>query len=61
MEKLLQRLVVRVSDVGLDERSEGARWGMPHKRALFGPEGQDRVSSVRVKLIGSTRVYTGAT
>ena len=32
-----------VSDVGLDERSEGVMWG---KRALFGPEGQDSVSSV---------------
>ena len=38
--------VVRVSDVGLDGRSEGARWGTPRKRALFGPEGQDSVSSV---------------
>ena len=38
--------MVRVSDVGLDERSEGARWGTPIKRALFGPEGQDSVSSV---------------
>ena len=38
--------VVRVSDVGLDERSEGAMWGTPRKRALFGPEGQGSVSSV---------------
>ena len=38
--------VVTVSDVGLDVRSEGAMWGMPRKRALFGPEGQDSVSSV---------------
>ena len=27
-------------------RSERAMWGTPHKRALFGPEGQDSVSSV---------------
>ena len=26
--------------------SEGAMWGTPRKRALFGPEGQDFVSSV---------------
>ena len=38
--------MVTVSDVGLDERSEGDMWGMPHKRALFVPEGQDSVSSV---------------
>ena len=38
--------VVTVSDVGLDERSEGAMWGTPRKRALFGPEDQDSVSSV---------------
>ena len=34
------------SGAGLDVRSEGAMWGTPHKRALFGPEGQDSVSSV---------------
>ena len=33
------------SDVGRDVRREGARWGTPGKRALFGPEGQNRVSS----------------
>ena len=33
--------VVTVSDV-----SKGAMWGTPRKRALFGPEGQDSVSSV---------------
>ena len=38
--------VVRVSDVGLNERSEGARWGTPRRRTLFGPECQDSVSSV---------------
>ena len=38
--------VVTVSDVGLDVRSEGAMWGTPRKRALFGSEGQDSVSSV---------------
>ena len=38
--------VVTVLDVGLDVRSEGAMWGTPHKRALFGPEGQDSISSV---------------
>ena len=38
--------VVTVSDAGMDVRSEGAMWGMPRKRALFGPEGQDSISSV---------------
>ena len=38
--------MVAVSDVRLDVRSEGAMWGTPRKRALFGPEGQDSVSSV---------------
>ena len=38
--------VMTVSDVGLDVRSEGAMWGTPRKRALFGPEGHDNVSSV---------------
>ena len=33
------------SDVGRDVRREGAWWGTPHKRALFGPEGQNSVSS----------------
>ena len=33
------------SDVGRDVRREGAQWGTPHKRALFGPEGQNSVSS----------------
>ena len=37
--------VVMGSDVGRDVRREGALWGTPHKRALFGPEGQDSVSS----------------
>ena len=35
------------SDVGRDVRREGARWGTPRKRALFGPEGQNGVSSGR--------------
>ena len=38
--------VVTVSDVGMDIRNEGAMWGMPRKRALFSPEGQDSVLSV---------------
>ena len=38
--------MVTVSDVGLDVRSEGVMWGMQRKRTLFGPEGQDSVSSV---------------
>ena len=38
--------VVTISDVGLDVRSDGAMWGTPRKRALFGPEGQDSLSSV---------------
>ena len=38
--------VVTASDAGLDVRSEGAMWGTPCKRSLFGPEGQDSVSSV---------------
>ena len=38
--------MVTVSDVGLDVRREGAMWGTPHNRALFGPEGQDSVSLV---------------
>ena len=38
--------VMTAPDVGLDVRSEGEMWGMPHKRALFGPEGHDSVSSV---------------
>ena len=38
--------VVTVSDVGLDVSSEGAMWGTPRKQALFGPDGQDSVSSV---------------
>ena len=38
--------MVTVSDAGLDMRSEGVMWGTPRKRALFGPEGQDSVSSV---------------
>ena len=38
--------MVTVSDVGLDVRSEGAMWGTPRKRALFGPEAQDSVSLV---------------
>ena len=33
------------SDVGRDVRREGARWGTPRKRTLFGPEGQNGVSS----------------
>ena len=33
------------SDVGRDVRREGARRGTPCKRALFGPEGQNSVSS----------------
>ena len=37
--------VVTGSDVGRDVRREGALWGTPRKRALFGPEGQDSVSS----------------
>ena len=37
--------VVMVSDAGPDVGSEGAMWGMPCKRALFGPEGQHSVSS----------------
>ena len=31
--------MVTVSDAGLDVGIEGAMWGTPHKRALFGPEG----------------------
>ena len=38
--------VVTVSDVGLDFGNEAAMWGTPRKQALFGPEGQDSVSSV---------------
>ena len=38
------RLVTN-SDVGRDVRREGARWGTQRKRALFGPEGQNSVSS----------------
>ena len=38
--------VVTVSDVGLDVGSEGVMWGTPRKRALFGSEVQDSVSSV---------------
>ena len=38
--------MVTVSDAGLDVGGEGAMWGMPRKRALFGPEGQQSVSSV---------------
>ena len=37
--------VVTGSDVGRDVRREGALWGTLRKRALFGPEGQNRVSS----------------
>ena len=37
--------VVTVSDVDLEVRIDEARWGMPRKRALFSPEGQDSVSS----------------
>ena len=37
--------VVTGSDVGRDVRREGALWGTPRKRALFGLEGQDSVSS----------------
>ena len=33
------------SDVGRDVRREAARWGTQRKRALFGPEGQNGVSS----------------
>ena len=33
------------SDVGRDVRREGARWGTPRKRALFGSEGQNSISS----------------
>ena len=33
------------SDVGRDVRREGPRRGTPRKRALFGPEGQNSVSS----------------
>ena len=36
--------VVTLSDAGLDLRNEGAMWGTPRNRALFGPEGQDGVS-----------------
>ena len=32
------------SDVGRDVRREGALWGIPRKRALFGLEGQNSVS-----------------
>ena len=38
--------VVTISDAGLDVRSKGAIWGTLRKRALFGPKGQDSVSSV---------------
>ena len=38
--------MVTVLDVRLDVRSEGAMWGTLRKRALFGPEGQDSVSSI---------------
>ena len=34
-----------ISDVGRDVRREEARWGTPRKRALFGPEGQNSISS----------------
>ena len=37
--------VVTRSDVGRDVRREGALWGTPCKRALFGPNGQNSVSS----------------
>ena len=37
--------VVTGSDVGSDVRREGTHWGIPCKRALFGPEGQNSVSS----------------
>ena len=37
--------VVKNSDVGRDVRRERARWGTPRKRALFGPDGQNSVSS----------------
>ena len=37
--------VVTGLDVGRDVRREGALWGTPRKRDLFGPEGQDSVSS----------------
>ena len=37
--------VVTGSDVGRDVRREGALWGTSRKRALFGPEGQESVSS----------------
>ena len=39
--------VVTVSDTGLDVRSEGAMWGMPHKRVLFGPEAYRRLVMLR--------------
>ena len=38
--------VVTISDAGLDIKNEGAMWGKPRKRALFGPKGQVRVLSV---------------
>ena len=37
--------VMTGSDIGRDVRREGAHWGTPRKRALFGPEGQNSVSS----------------
>ena len=37
--------VVTGSDVGRDVRREGALWGTTRKRAIFGREGQDSVSS----------------
>ena len=33
------------SDVGRDVEREGALWGTPRKRALFGPEGQNSIFS----------------
>ena len=38
------RVVTRV-DVERNVRREGALWGTPRKRPLFGPEGQNSVSS----------------
>ena len=38
--------MVTVSNAGPDVGSEGAMWGTPCKRALFGPEEQHSVSSV---------------
>ena len=37
--------VVTNLDVRRDVRREGARWGTPRKQALFGPEGQNSISS----------------